>query len=382
MKSIWSFLPALLLAAAFPLAAAAEDGVSKDEILIGMSNALTGPSSALGTGMRAGAEAYFKKLNAAGGVNGRKVKLISLDDGYEPENTVKNTEKLINEHKVFALFGYVGTPTSVAVMPLIGKSKVPYVAPFTGAEAIRNPVNPQVFNVRSSYFDETEGLVEHFKADLGITKIGVFVQDDAYGAAGEAGVRRALAKRDLQMTGRGVYKRNTVDVDGGYAEVKKSAPEAVVLVGTYKACAAFAKKAKADGWKVKIANVSFVGTAALIKEMGKDGEGVFISQVLPSPSDASVPVVKEYQAAMKANGQSALDYTSLEGFVGAKVLAEGLSKAGKDLTRDGFRSSMEAMKFDVGGLEIAFSSGNHNGNNRVWFTMVKGGKAVPVTSFK
>jgi branched-chain amino acid transport system substrate-binding protein len=382
MKSISYFFGRFLLLAALPLSALAEDGVSKGEILVGMSNALSGPSSALGTGMKAGAEAFFKKLNAGGGVNGRKVKLISLDDGYEPENTVKNTEKLINESKVFTLFGYVGTPTSVAVMPLVGKNKIPYVAPFTGAEAIRNPVNPQVFNVRSSYFDETEGLVEHFKGGLGITKIGVFVQDDAYGAAGEAGVRRALSKRDLQMVGRGVYKRNTVDIDGGYAEVKKAAPDAVVLVGTYKACAAFAKKAKADGWNVKIANVSFVGTAALIKEMGKDGDGVFISQVLPSPSDASTPVVKEYQRDMKAAGQSALDYTSLEGYVGAKVLAEGLKNAGAEPTRDSFRAALESMKYDVGGLEIAFSPTNHNGNNRVWFTVVKGGKAVPVTSFK
>jgi branched-chain amino acid transport system substrate-binding protein len=365
------------LALSSPIAFA-EDGVSKGEIVIGMSNALTGPASALGTGIKSGAEAYFKKVNGSGGVNGRKIKLISMDDGYEPANAAKNTDKLIDQDKVFALFGYVGTPTSAAVMPAVGKAKVPYVAPFTGAEALRNPVNPQVFNVRASYFDETEGLVEHFTKDLGVKKIGIFIQDDGYGAAGEAGVMRALGKRDMKIDGKGVYKRNTVDIDAGYKDVKGANPDAVICVGTYKACAAFVKKARADKWAAKMASVSFVGTTPFIKEMGSAGEGVYISQVMPSPTDSSVGVVKSYDKDFKG----AKDYTSLEGYVDAMVLVEGLKGAGAEPTRDSFRKALESMNFDAGGFTVAFSGSSHSGSNAVYFTEVKGGKAVQVSSFK
>jgi len=185
----------------------AEDGVTDAEIKVGMCNALTGPSAALGTGMKAGATAFFSKLNAAGGVNGRKINLLSYDDAYEPAKTAALTTKLIEEDKVFALFGYVGTPTASAIMPQLARSGIPFVAPFTGAELLRNPVKKNIVNVRGSYFDETEGLVEHLTTDLGIKSIGVFIQEDAYGAAGEAGVQKALRKRDLTLAGKGTYTR-------------------------------------------------------------------------------------------------------------------------------------------------------------------------------
>ena len=380
MKKVYGWITVLGIAMAS--AALAEDGVSDAEVSIGMSNALSGPSSALGSGMKAGAEAAIKKANAAGGVHGRKINLVSLDDTYEPAKAVQNTEKLIGQDKVFALFGYVGTPTSVAVMPAVGKANIPYVAPFTGAEALRTPVNKNVFNVRASYFDETEGLIEHFVNDLGVQKIGIFIQDDGYGAAGESGVLRALKKRNMSLAAKGVYKRNTTDIDAGFEVLKKAEPDAIILVGTYKACAAFIKKAKASGVKAKIANVSFVGTSALISELGADGEGVFISQVMPSPHDASIPVVKSYQDDMKAAGHSDFDYTSLEGYVGAKILLEGLNGAGKGLTRDSFRGTMEKLQSDVGGFKAAFSPSNHGASSQVYFTVVKGGKPAQITSFK
>lgn len=359
----------------------AEDGVTADSVTIGMSNALSGPSAALGTGMKQGVDAYFSKINKAGGVHGRKLVLKSLDDQYEPAKAVENTEKLIGE-KSFVLLGYVGTPTSQAVMPLVGKNNIPYIAPFTGAEAIRNPVNKNVFNVRASYFDETEALVERFTTDLGIKKIGIFIQDDGYGAAGEAGVLRALKKRDMSLTGKGIYKRNTVEIDAGFEELKKAAPEAIIMVGTYKACAAFVKKAKASGLKAQFANVSFVGTAAYIQEGGADVEGTIISQVFPSPSSGSEQLVKDYQADMKAAGFSSFEYTSIEGYAGAKVFVEALKSAGKELTRDSLRASLEKMNSDIGGFKVAFSPSNHSGSTAVYMTIVKGGKAVQVTSLK
>lgn len=373
-------LPLLLLAVTFPTYA--EDGVTQNEIVIGMSNALSGPASGLGTQLKAGATAYIDKVNAAGGVHGRKIRLISYDDGYEPEQTAAMTRKLIEQDKVFALFGYVGTPTSTAAVPFASKAGVPYIAPFTGAEFLRNPVNPIIFNVRASYFNETEGMVERLTKDLGVKKIGVFIQDDAYGNAGKAGVNRALNKLGLTLDGEGKYTRNTVDVDAGLAALKAANPEAVVMVGTYKACAEFVKKAKASGFTPKFLNVSFVGTSNFIKEAGRAGEGVYITQVMPSPFDDTAALVKQYQAAMKkADKKSEFDFTSLEGYADAVVLVEALDKAGSNLTRPSFLSAFEGLNIDLGGLKVAYGPADHQGSKLVFYTVVKDGKAIPITKF-
>lgn len=370
-----------LLLAACSLIARAETGVTDKEILIGMSNAQSGPASALGRKLREGATAYFSRVNDAGGIHGRKIKLVSYDDGYEPERAAAMTGKLINDDKVFALFGYVGTPTSSAALPLVSRAQVPYIAPFTGAEMLRNPVNHIVFNVRASYFDETEAMVSHLMKDLNIRRIGVFIQDDAYGNAGKAGVMRALMKYDLQLAGEGRYKRNTADVDAGLAALKKANPEAVVMVGTYKACAAFVKKARASGFSPKFLNVSFVGTSDFIKEAGPDGEGVYITQVVPSPDDASLPLVKQYQADMKEAGDAEFDYTSLEGYLDAAVLVEALTRTGQDLTRAKFLSTFESLQVDVGGVTVAYSPRSHQGLKGIFNTVVRSGKPVPITRY-
>jgi len=379
--NLYRKLGSALLLAAIASAACAEDGVTKNEIVIGMSNALSGPAAGLGTGVKTGALAYINKVNAAGGVHGRKIKLVSYDDGYEPDQAAAMTNKLIEQDKVFALFGFVGTPTSTAVLPAASKAGVPYIAPYTGAEFLRNPVNRIVYNVRASYFDETEGMVERLTKDLDIKKIGVFIQDDAYGNAGKAGVNRALSKVGLSLAGEGRYKRNTVDVDAGLAALKAAAPEAVVMVGTYKACAAFVKKAKAAGFTPKFLNVSFVGTADFIREAGADSEGVYITQVVPPPADASSPLVKQYQADMKAEGKSEFDFTSLEGHVDAVVLVEALKKAGPELTRASFLNAFENLSLDLGGLKVAYSPTNHQGVKTIFYTMVKDGKPVAITKF-
>jgi ABC-type branched-subunit amino acid transport system substrate-binding protein len=270
--------------------AAAEPGVSGAEVVLGMSNALSGPASALGTGVKKGAMVYFDKVNAAGGVHGRRIRVISYDDGYEPKQTYSNTNKLIHQDKVFALFGYVGTPTAKAIIPLINREKVLFFGSFTGAEFLRSPVNKYIFNVRGSYFDEAEAQVEYLLRTRGAKKIGMFIQNDAYGLAVKGGVLKALKKRDMDLAGEGAYERNTEDIDSGLAGLKKANPDAVCMVGTYKAMAAFIKKAKAERFNPIFLNVSFVGTAALIKELGAAGEGTLVTQVMPSPQDASLPI--------------------------------------------------------------------------------------------
>ena len=361
----------------FARPAFAEQGVTDKEIIVGMSNALTGPASALGIGMKTGALVYFDKINASGGVHGRKIRLVSYDDGYEPKNTVENTNKLITTDKVFALFGYVGTPTASAIVPIINKEKIPFFGPFTGAEFLRNPVNRYIFNVRASYFDEAEEQVRYLTAQ-GIKKIGILFQNDAYGLAVKGGVIKALGKRGMALSGEGHFERNTVEIDAGLAALKKEHPEAVIMVGTYKAMAAFIKKAKSEGFNPVFLNVSFVGTAALVKELGGAGDGVVITQVMPSPTDGSVPMVKHYRADMQAAGHRELDYTDLEGYVDAVAFAEILKKAGSNLTRESFLAAAEGLNMSKDGMHFMFTEANHQAMENIYLTRISGSKVVPV----
>ena len=357
------------------MSASAQEGVSEKEIRIGMANALSGPASGLGVNLKAGADAYLARVNAAGGVNGRKIVLLSKDDGYEPEKTAAATRALIEQDKVFALFGYVGTPTSTAAVPLASRASVPYLFPFTGAEFLRNPVNKWVFNVRASYFDETETIVERLSKDAGAKKIALFIQDDAFGEAGKAGVNRALHRRGMKVAEEARYKRNTIEVDEGMAKIKAAAPDAVVFVGTYKPFVEIIKKAKAAGLKAKFMTVSFIGTSDFIREAGADGEGVYITQVMPSPDNTAAPLVKQFQDDMKGGP---VNYSSLEGYANAAVLTEALKKAGANPTRTSFLSALEGLNIDLGGLKVAFSAASHQGAKDVFLTVVRGGKAVPV----
>jgi branched-chain amino acid transport system substrate-binding protein len=348
----------------------AEPGVTPTTILIGESAAFSGPAQALGNDMRAGALAYFQAINAAGGVNGRRIELRSLDDGYEPERAAANTKKLIDDG-VFLLFGYVGTPTSNAAKPIFTAAKVPFVGPFTGAESLRNPVNRYIFNVRASYFDETEKIVGQLVGQT-LDRIAVFYQNDDYGKAGLLGVERAMAKRNLKIVATGTVERNTVDVSAAVAAIAKADPQGVVMISAYKSVAAFIKAMRADGRNPQFMNVSFVGSKALAAEAGADGRGVGITQVVPFPWNVAAPIVKEYQQLYTASTKKDdYSFTSLEGFLAAKVLVEGLRRTGTDLTREKFITAMEAMRdVDVGGFLVTFTPTSHSGSRFVELTVI------------
>ena len=351
-------------------ASAAETGVDAGFVTIGQSAALSGPAQELGSEMRLGAQTYFNLVNQAGGVFGRQIKLVSLDDGYEPDRAVANTKKLISEDKVFALFGYVGTPTSNAALPIFTEAKVPFFGAFTGAESLRNPLNRYIFNIRASYFDETEKIIEQVTS-VGGKNIAVFYQDDAYGKAGLAGVERALAKRSLKITSTGTIERNTVKVEAAVASLVPKQPDAIVMISAYKSIAAFVKAAKKAGYTGQFHNVSFVGSRALADELAAQGHGVAISQVVPFPFTPSLPIVAEYQKALKASGSSQPSFTSHEGFIAARVFVEGLKRAGKDLTREKLITALESMNnADIGGFNINFSPKSHNGSSFVELTMI------------
>ncbi len=365
----WVLLSAILSFSATSFS----QGVSANTILIGQSAALSGPAEQLGNEMKAGAEAYFNMVNQSGGINGRKIKLISVDDGYEPDKAAANTKKLIEEEKVLALFGYVGTPTSNAALPLFTAAKVPFIGAFTGAQSLREPFNRYLFNVRASYFDETEQIVAHL-VQQGITKISVFYQNDAYGKAGLAGVERAMKKRKLEITNTATVERNTTDVSAAVGTLAKSGTSVVIMISAYKSCAAFIKAMKLAGGLQQFWNVSFVGSKALSDELADEGIGVQISQVVPFPWSETSPIVREYQK--NIGGRDKYSFTSLEGYIAAKVLVEGLKRAGKSPTRESLVDGLANMgKADLGGFTVTFTPTDRNGSNFVDLTIIsRGGK--------
>ncbi len=366
---------ALGLAAALAIlgsaADAAEPGITASTIVLGQSAAMSGPAMELGTEMRNGAMLYFDYVNQRGGVNGRTIELRTLDDGYEPDRAVANTRRFVDKDEAFALFGYVGTPTTLASMPVFTQAHVPLVGPFTGAEAFRKPLNRYIFNVRASYFQETEDLVE-LLTKLNLTRVAVFYQNDAYGKAGLEGVDRAMKKRKLEIVATGTVERNSSDVAAAVAAIGKANPQAVIQISAYKSCAAFIKAMKKAGVFAQYMNVSFVGARALSMELGAEGRGVGISQVVPFPWNAGVPVVREYQKLVVAKtGKEAYSFTSLEGFIAAKVMVEGLRRAGREPTRDRLVTALETMNdYDVGGFTVTYTPTDHTGSRFVELTAI------------
>ena len=344
---------------------------SERRIVLGQSAAFSGPAAYLGTQMNRGAKVYFDALNAAGGVNGQTVELRTLDDGYEPDRCKANTERFIDKDNVFGLFGYVGTPTCLAAMPLVQENRTIFFAPFTGAESLREPFSRNVFHVRASYFDETALIVKQLLS-IGLTKIAVFYQDDAYGQAGLAGVNRALKAANLAPVATGTVQRNTVNVAQAVKTITAATPEAVVQISAYKSSAAFIREARKAGYGGTFYNVSFVGTQALADELGREARGIMISQVMPSPFSTTSALSREYLAAVaKAGGDATPNYSSMEGYVAAKVFAEGLKRAGRNPTRDSFITPMESIQnLNLGGFPVNFGARDHVASHFVELSML------------
>jgi branched-chain amino acid transport system substrate-binding protein len=359
---------ALAIAAAAP--ASAQDGVTDKTVVIGQSAAFSGPAAQLGIQMRAGAKLWIDHVNALGGIHGRQIELRTRDDQYESKLAAENTKKFINEDRVFALFAYVGTPTSSAAMPIFTEARVPFLGAFTGAELLRAPFNRYIFNVRASYYDETEAIVEHLTR-IGARKIAVFYQADNYGQAGLDGTTRALTKRNMKVHALGTVERNTVNVAEAVKTIHGSQPDAVVMISQYTSTAEFVRQMKRSESLASFYTVSFVGSKALADALGKEGHGVTISQVVPFPWSPLTPIVKEYLDLAKKSGNVEVNFSSLEGFISAKVLTEGLKRAGKDLTRERFVAALEGItNLDLGGFGVSFSAQNHNASKFVDLAMI------------
>ena len=305
---------------------------SGDRVLLAQSAAFSGAAAQLGIQFHQGAQLYFDEVNGEGGVHRRTIELVKADDGYEPDRCAENTRKLIAQDPM-ALFGYIGTPTSVAALPLATAAKVPFFAPFTGAMALRQPFNRYAFHIRASYNDETEAIVKQL-ISVGQKRIAVFYQNDAYGKAGLSGVELALKSRNMAAVGTATVERNSLDVAAAVKQLVPAQADAIVQISAYKSCAAFIREARKAGFGGTFFNVSFVGTQALADELGADGLGVVISQVVPSPYSASRALTREFAvAARKAGPEFRMNYSSMEGYLAARVMTEGLRRAGQPSPR-------------------------------------------------
>lgn len=344
-------------------------------MILGQSAAMSGPAAQLGVQFNRGARLCFDQVNAQGGVNGITIELRKLDDGYEPERCKTNTEKLIADG-VTALFGYVGTPTTVAAVPAINAAKIPLIAPLTGAMVLREPLNRNIFHVRASYDDETELLVSHM-TNLGLKRIAVFRQNDSYGEAGLNGVIKALLARKLAPVAVGTVERNSTNVAAAVNTILPSKPDAIVQISAYSSCAAFVRAARAAGYGGGFMNVSFVGTKALSDALGTGALGVMVSQVMPDPTATSVPVVRDFRAAVKAAGGDAqANYTSIEGYIAARVVVEALKRM-RNASRESLVSALESMgNLNLGGYPVTFSPRDHSASHFTELTMLTGDGGV------
>jgi len=360
-------------------------GVTDKEIAIGSCAALDGPSSFLGRETVAGAETYFDLVNEEGGVNGRKLHLYSFDDSYDPAKVQGCWDKLMAQ-KIFALGFFVGTPTAMKYVPMAEAKEIPLVGLFTGAQGLYAPLRHWVINVRASYFDETREQVDGLWDTLHYRKIAVIYPDDAFGAAVLQGVETALKTKSAQVAASASYARQTSQVSEAIDKLRAANPEAVVVVGPSNTVAPILKQSHAKGWKPLFVTVSFVGTDDLIQDAGADAEGTVITQVVPPYYLTDLKTVAMYRRALQKYMPVARpNFVSLEGFVDAMVLVEGLKKAGKEPTREGLIQEIESMhNVDLGlgpELKLSYSAKSHKGFDHVIPTIVRGGKAVPFTDW-
>ncbi len=361
----------VMMAGNLPAAWAADPGVYPDRIVFGQAAVLEGPASALGTGMRDGILAAFAEANAAGGVKGRKLELVVRDDGYEPVKAAAAARQLLDQDKVFALIGPVGTPTSAAMEPIVAAAQVPFIGPFTGAEFLRNPYKPHVVNVRASYFQETEEMVARLTTDLKHERIAILYQNDSFGRAGLAGVKRALDKRKMALAGEAIFERNTTAVKRALIELRKGEPQAIIIIGPYAPAGEFIRAARKLGLKSVYVNISFVGSDALAANLGPDGAGVVVTQVVPFPRDTDIPLVAAYQKALETHMPKAWPgFISLEGYMVGRLAVLALQKLEGEPTRATLLKALSSGNYDLGGVTLGFGPEDNQGSDAVFLTRI------------
>lgn len=386
IQAVLLILPLLITSLDLAYPAWAED--SSRELVFGMSTALTGPAADLGDNMKAGVLAGFHRANEEGGVHGKQLRLIALDDGYEPSRTTPNIRKLIDQEHVLGIIGNVGTPTAMAALPIINQQHRLFFAPFTGAGILRkNPPDRFVINYRASYAEETAAMIDALVTigNIQPQQIAFFTQRDGYGDAGYIGGLTALKRHGLkneQQIIHSRYERNTLAVENALATIllAEHLPRAVILVGAYAPCAKFIQLARESGLDTLFINVSFVGSIPLADALGEQEFRTLVTQVVPHPLQSSLPVVKEFKQDLHAlDSRRTPTFGSLEGYLAARILVRALSNMTAPITTDSVVSALEHLgSFDMG-LEqpLQLDPTHHQANHQVWVTQVKGGKVIP-----
>lgn len=382
MRDVRGFVPSFLapLLTAATLAFTAPLALAASEVVIGQVVPLTGVIAGTGDEYSAGAAAYFASVNAKGGIYGRKIKVIQKDDAYKPETTLAHTREILEKDSPVALFGYVGTANILALNKanVLSDNKIALLAPYTGAEDLRNPVNPYLFHIRASYTDETAKMVEHLHT-LGLRKFAVFYQNDGFGKSGLAGAEAALTKLNLKAVATGNYDRTKPDdIDAAAKAIGDAKPDAVIMVAVNRASSALIKKLRDSGSKARLFSISVVNFKELLKNTGDElARGVGISQVMPFPYNMSspVPVVREFHAAMKQHQPTkTISYASMEGFIAAKVLVEAVKRARADPSREKVLQQLSEMRdYDAGGFKLNFGGDNRVGSRFVEVTVIGSG---------
>jgi ABC-type branched-subunit amino acid transport system substrate-binding protein len=371
----------LLPMAATPLFAQTP-GITATEILLGQSADLAGPTKEIGTNMRDGALLYFKHINTNGGIHGRKIRLITMDDGYDANRCAANTRRLIEKDKVFMLFGYTGTPTSERAVALAEAGGVPFFGPVTGAEFLRTPVKHLVFNIRASYFQETDAIVKILHEERGVTRFSVFYLNGDYGQAGLTGVKMALAKYHSMLVNTAGYDMKNPDVSAAVKHILAGNPQAVIIIGVPDPHpAAFIKAFRETGNRAYIAGISPVNGEVLGQRLLNIGVGVMVSQVVPYPYYKETPVVAEYHRMIGLYmPEHQANFAGMEGFIDAKALCKIFEDMPDTMTREDFVKTAESeTNVDLGGMNISFSPTSHQGSNKVFFTqIVPGGFLKPI----
>jgi branched-chain amino acid transport system substrate-binding protein len=353
----------------------AESGVTDSEIIVGSSVSASGPLGPLGTGIRDGAAAYFDHVNKQGGVAGRKIRFIALDDAYMADRTVANIKKLINDEHVFALLGVTGTPSVMAAIPIAGAANVPLFGPFSGAGEIRKGFNRHLFTVTASYGEEMEKIVEHITT-FGITRVAVVYLNNGFGKSGLAGVEQAMQKRNLKVLGAAPVEADSSDIKAAADAMARIEPQVIIMATAGKVSADYIKEHKSRLLNTQFYCLSVTSIAQLSSVLGADVRGIAVSQTMPFPWSATSKLVKDYQGIMKSLKRTDYSYASMQGFLSAKVFVEGLRRAGRDLSREKLISSLESMSHaDIDGYQISFSPDNHHGSKYVDLTVLgKDGK--------
>ncbi|WP_129127194.1 ABC transporter substrate-binding protein [Geomonas oryzae] len=369
------FLTVVLMMIA-PTAQAA--GAAGDVVKIGMVNDQSGANKGSGRGMKVGVDAYFKAINAKGGVNGRKLELVAMDDQMTTDKTIDCLLKLADEQKVFAVVGSVGTSNCVASLPVVKEYKLPYINPRTGATELRTPVVREVFHVRASYQQEVDKIVDQL-VKQGAKRFAVFYQNDGLGTDILASTEKAVKRHGLSVVSKGSFERNTVAVTSGLAAIMEGKPDAIIVGAVYKPGAEFIKLARKEGVTARLASGSFAGGMNLVKAVGPEAaEGVIMSQVVPELDDLSLPITRECKEAIEKNPEEVgFNSVSMEGCMAAKSIVMALEKAGNPPTQAGFIQAYEAMKdADMGGIKLTFTPQDHQGQDNVYLQVVNGNKLV------